>query len=99
INMVVRSCTEKRRIVVDGLSGVKDLECPLPEGGFYVYPRIKTQKFPNAEIFAKDLLEKAGVAVIPGEYFGDTRGHFRLCYAIPDEDLKEGIRRIVKFFE
>ncbi|MCX8181871.1 MAG: aminotransferase class I/II-fold pyridoxal phosphate-dependent enzyme [Candidatus Methanomethyliaceae archaeon] len=99
IEMVIRTCAAKRRLVVDGLKSAKGLDCPVPEGGFYVYPLIKTQRFSNTEFFAKELLEKAGVAVLPGEYFGDSRGHFRLCYAIPDEDLKEGIRRIVKFFE
>jgi len=99
INMVIRACTEKRRIVLNGLKSAKDLNCPTPEGGFYVYPRINTERFSNTEVFAMALLEKAGVAVIPGEYFGDSRGHFRLCYAVPDEDLREGIRRIVKFLE
>jgi len=99
INRVGRACAEKRRLVVDGLKGLKDLDCPTPEGGFYVYPRVDAKRFPSTEAFARDLLENAGVAVIPGEYFGDNRGHFRLCYAIPDEDLKEGIRRIVRFFE
>lgn len=97
ISMVIKACIDKRRFVVDGLKKAKDLECPIPEGGFYVYPHIKSQRFSKSEIFARTLLEEAGVAVIPGEYFGDNRGRFRLCYAVPDEDLREGIRRIVNF--
>ena len=39
------------------------------------------------------ILEKAKVAVVPGEAFGPS-GYLRLSYALGDEDLAEGIERI-----
>jgi aspartate/methionine/tyrosine aminotransferase len=45
------------------------------------------------------LLEVAGVAVVPGEHFGDNRGHFRLCYALPKIEVSEGLKRIAEFLK
>jgi len=43
------------------------------------------------------ILDKCEVAVVPGEAFGPS-GYIRLSYALGDDDLAEGIRRLQKFF-
>ena len=52
---------------------------------------VATSSAELAEIF----LEKAEVAVVPGEAFGSP-GYVRLSYALGDEDLAEGIGRLQK---
>jgi aspartate/methionine/tyrosine aminotransferase len=46
---------------------------------------------------AEYVLEKAEVAVVPGEAFGSP-GYLRLSYALGDDDLVEGITRLQKLF-
>jgi len=98
IKSVVRLCDSNRKMVVRALSAIKGISCPVPEGGFYAYPRILGGRFARMEDFAAALLEDAGVAVVPGEHFGDDRGHFRLCYALPAAEVSDGLKRIAEFF-
>jgi aspartate aminotransferase len=45
---------------------------------------------------AEQLLEDAGVAVVPGEAFG-TRDHIRITFAVSMRDLERGIDRLSRF--
>ena len=69
--------------------------CIRPQGAFYLFPDISDhlRKGENSGDFAARLLETAGVAVVPGEDFG-LDGHVRICYAAPEEQLKEAFKRI-----
>jgi aspartate aminotransferase len=76
----------------------KRLPCIRPEGAFYLYPDIH-QHLGKGETdvdFSTRLLENSGVAVMPGSAFGGS-GHVRICYAVPQEQLEEGIARLEKF--
>jgi aspartate aminotransferase len=74
--------------------------CILPQGAFYIFPDISKslKKGETAGDFAKDLLEKTGVAVVPGEAFG-MEGHIRLSYAAPENMLVEGLERITQYMK
>ena len=74
---------------IDGISVIK------PQGAFYLFVNIKDIS-DNSIVFAKDLLQKTGVAVIPGIGFG-AEGYFRFSFACDMTTIKEGIRRIEKF--
>ena len=97
---------ERRRdLVVAMLNEAEGIECPLPDGAFYVYPSIrgcigKTSpagvKITDDETFARTLLEEKGVAVVFGAAFG-LSPHFRVSYATSDEALKEACTRIQDF--
>ncbi|MDI9643849.1 MAG: aminotransferase class I/II-fold pyridoxal phosphate-dependent enzyme [Candidatus Verstraetearchaeota archaeon] len=91
-------CKSNLAKLLRSLNSAGVVSCPEPEGGFYVYPKIGSG-FSSSRDFSEALLKKAGVAVIPGEYFGDNRGHFRLCYAVQSSVLEEGLRRLHRFFE
>ena len=95
----------RRDLVVEALSAIDGITCPVPEGAFYVYPSIKGLigkttdkgvKIENDEDFAKALLEDTGVAVVFGAAFG-LSPNFRVSYATSDENLKEACARITKF--
>lgn len=91
-------CRSNLRMVLEALNALDGIRCPEPEGGFYVYPEISPLLCPSKD-FAEGLLSSEGVAVVPGEYFGDTRGRFRLCYAVDPSVLSEGLERIARFVE
>jgi aspartate aminotransferase len=89
---------EKRRnLAVDLINNIKDLSVFKPNGAFYLFINIK--KISNDSMqFSKDLLEKVGVAVVPGVAFG-LEGYIRLSFATNEDIIKDGISRIKQFIE
>ncbi|MGR3500715.1 pyridoxal phosphate-dependent aminotransferase [Pseudaestuariivita sp.] len=97
----------RRDAVVSALNACPGIDCPVPEGAFYVYPSIagcigKTSKggtrIDTDEAFVTALLEETGVAVVHGAAFG-TSPAFRVSYAASDAALKEACARIKAFCE
>lgn len=94
VDDMVASFDRRRRILVDGLRGIKGVVCPEPRGAFYAFPSIKGTGKTSAEL-CELLLEEAGIAVVPGNAFGDAGdGHIRFSYAASDDDLREGVSRM-----
>jgi aspartate aminotransferase len=96
---------ERRDLVVSMLNQAKGIECPRPEGAFYVYPSCagtigKTapsgKKLETDEDFVTELLESEGVAVVQGSAFG-LGPAFRISYATKNSDLEEACSRIQRF--
>ncbi len=99
------SFVRRRNLVIDMLSAIDGIECPKPEGAFYVYPSIKgligktTRNgvvIDTDETFATELLTETGVAVVFGAAFG-LSPNFRVSYATSDEALTEACTRIQSF--
>ena len=93
----------RRKLIVGLLNEIPGIECPTPQGAFYVYPSVKgllgkeiRGKRPqtSAEL-ATLILEEVEVAAVPGEAFGPS-GYLRFSYALGDEDIVEGITRVQK---
>ncbi len=96
---------DRRRTIVAELGRIDGIVCPTPTGAFYVYPDVTgllnrpwggttpTTTLQLAEL----ILEQAEVAVVPGEAFGPS-GYIRLSYALGDEQLLEGVRRLQRLF-
>ncbi len=93
-----RKSFEKRRgIVVDGLNALKGVSCRMPGGAFYAFPNVKATGR-NSRDLARELLNEAHVALIPGESFGDNgAGYLRLSYAASEAELKEALARMKSF--
>jgi len=95
----------RRKLIVEGLSAIPGVVCPMPEGAFYVYPDVSgllnrewQGVTPTTSLELADLiLEKAEVAAIPGEAFGPS-GYLRFSYALGDDDIVEGVSRLQKLF-
>jgi len=96
---------ERRDLVVSMLNQATGIECPKPEGAFYVYPSIKKligKKTPGGKAiatdgdFASELLEATGVAVVHGAAFG-LSPFFRISYATSNKALEEACKRIQTF--
>jgi len=99
--------TRRRDLVVSMLNEIDGIECPVPDGAFYVYPSIagligKTSAngavIEDDEAFATALLEETGVAVVFGAAFG-LSPNFRVSYATSDTALQEACGRIQTFCE
>jgi aspartate aminotransferase len=93
---------ERRDLVVAALNGIAGIECPVPDGAFYVYPSVAGligRRTAKGALIASDadlvayLLEEADVAVVPGSAFG-LSPHLRLSYATDTATLAEACRRI-----
>ena len=101
-----RPIFERRRdLVVKMLNEAEGISCPRPDGAFYVYPSIancigkKTLSgimIEDDEVFATQLLEDCGVAVVFGAAFG-LSPNFRISYATSEEELTDACTRIQKF--
>jgi aspartate aminotransferase len=96
---------ERRDLVVSMLNQATGIECPKPEGAFYVYPSIRKlvgKKTPVGKViatdadFASELLEATGVAVVHGAAFG-LSPFFRISYATSNVALEEACKRIQAF--
>ncbi|MFM1917031.1 MAG: hypothetical protein RJB01_546 [Actinomycetota bacterium] len=91
----------RRKLIVESLNAIPGVDCPLPEGAFYVYPSVKEligkeirgRRAQDSSELAALILEEAEVAVVPGEAFG-TPGYVRLSYATSDENIIEGVSRM-----
>lgn len=93
---------ERRDYIVAALNEIEGVECPTPQGAFYVFPNIKAylgKKGANGAIIESStdlcmyILEQHGVACVPGDAFGEPDG-MRLSYATSMEQLQEAIRRL-----
>jgi aspartate aminotransferase len=96
---------ERRDLVVSMLNQAKGIDCPRPQGAFYVYPSCvgtmgKTapsgKVIANDEGFVTELLETEGVAVVQGSAFG-LGPAFRISYATKTSDLEDACKRIQRF--
>ncbi|MCD1632824.1 pyridoxal phosphate-dependent aminotransferase [Martelella mediterranea] len=97
---------EKRRdLVVSMLNQAPGIECPTPEGAFYVYPScagLMGKTSPGGKVmetdedFVTELLEAEGIAVVHGSAFG-LGPNFRISYATSEAELEESCMRIQRF--
>jgi aminotransferase len=93
-----REYKRRREFIVAKLNEI-GLKCPNPEGAFYVFPSIKNIGMGSVE-FAKRLLKKEKVALVPGTAFGSQgEGHIRISYASSMDNLKEATQRIEHFLK
>jgi aspartate aminotransferase len=84
----------RRDVIVAGLNDLPGFHCQTPQGAFYAFPNIKATGMSSNEL-ANLILEKAGVALLPGSSFGDHgEGYLRLSYATSIETIQLGLERI-----
>jgi aspartate aminotransferase len=93
---------ERRNLVCSMLNQAKGLNCPTPEGAFYVYPScagLIGKTTPDGKVLENDedvavyFLDTEGVAAVHGAAFG-LSPHFRISYATATEVLEDACQRI-----
>ena len=94
---MVATFKKRRDLALDLLSEIPGLECNVPEGAFYLFPKYDAKISSNE--LAEKLLMEGHVAVTPGRAFGPAgEGFFRMSYAASEEDIAAGIERMKKVF-
>ena len=101
---MMREAFARRAVTMHGmLNDIPDVSAIVPQGAFYCYPNMSgllgRPVGPNGTVshttleLADTILGEAKVAFVPGEAFG-TPGYARFSFALADDDIEEGIRRI-----
>ena len=103
----MRQVFEQRRdLIVRRINAMPGVSCLKPSGAFYVMmnleqiigKQIDGQVIGSGDVFAKLLLEKSLVAVVPGSGFG-APNFVRLSYAISTENIETGMDRLEAFLK
>jgi aspartate aminotransferase len=92
---------QRRNVIVDGLRNIPNVTCASPGGAFYVMPsigrylgrRFEGKTIDTSMALAELLLERFGVAVVPGEAFGAPE-HLRLSFATSTAEIRKGLDRL-----
>ena len=103
IQYMIDEFKNRRSLIIDLLRNINGFQVNEPDGAFYVFPDVSSffgktfqgQTIQNATDFALFLLEKAHVATVTGEAFGDPNC-IRISYAASQEQIKEALQRIAK---
>ena len=87
-----------RALMLEGLPAAGFTRIAPPDGAFYVYADV-SELTQDSRAFAREILEKADVAVTPGLDFDPVRGQqtLRFSYARSTVDIAEGLRRLAEF--
>lgn len=98
IRVMVTAFQERHDFVVDRLNRIPGVSCLPTDGTFYLFPNVQEliDRLPgiNTDLeFAEHLIEKAGVALVPGSAFG-LGGHIRLSIATSMANLEKALERI-----
>ncbi|MCH2161768.1 MAG: pyridoxal phosphate-dependent aminotransferase [Phycisphaerales bacterium] len=98
---------ERAKLVHELLSDIPRFRCVPPSGAFYAFPDVSGcfglsspggEPIASAGAFAEALLEAVGVAVVPGEDFGEiAKNHVRISFACDEATIREGLARIAKW--
>ncbi len=97
INMMKKAFIERRDEAVKLINEVDGLSVSTPDGAFYLFVNIKDVTF-DSLTFAKELLDKKLVAVVPGIAFG-SEGYFRMSFATDINTIRKGIARIAEYIK
>ena len=94
VDEMVIEYQRRRNAIVAGLNSLPGVKCQVPQGAFYAFPNITGTGYNSSEL-ANLILEKAGVALLPGNSFGEYgEGYLRLSYANTIENIQQGIEQI-----
>lgn len=90
---------KRRDLLVNGLNTLSGVSCINPKGAFYAFANIKETGMSSRE-FSNFMLENAGVALAPGDLFGNHgSGYVRFSYTCSLEDIQEAINRMQSALE
>lgn len=100
VNKMRKAFKRRRDIALEKLSEIPNVDVVKPQGAFYIFPDFSyyAERLGNDLKLSEYLLEEAKVAVVPGSAFGFS-GFLRISYALSEDKLVEGIRRIKESLE
>ncbi len=110
-NDILQSLKRRAEKVVDTLNGLQGVSCQKAEGAMYAFPTLtippkaveeaKKRQIAPDMLYSLELLESAGLCVVPGSGFGQKDGsyHFRTTFLPSEEQLDSVMERINIFHE
>jgi aspartate aminotransferase len=101
VGIMAKEFAKRRNYIVDRLRAMPGITCTLPEGAFYVFPRVASyfgakwqdKKITSAMDLSLYLLQEAKVALVAGEGFGSP-DHVRISYATSMKNLEQGLNQL-----
>jgi aspartate/methionine/tyrosine aminotransferase len=94
--MMMEKFTKRRKLIFEGLNNINGIECSLPGGAFYAFPKVIGTGM-NGQEFAKKCLHEAGVAIVPGTAFGKKAvDYVRFSFAASQDDISKALENIRK---
>ena len=99
INAMMEKFTQRRDLIYKGLNDLPGVECSLPGGAFYAFPKVIGTGMNGAE-FARKAMHEAGVAIVPGSAFGETcQNYVRFSFAASRDNISQALENIKKMLK
>jgi aspartate aminotransferase len=95
VSEMLSAFAARRKVILEALNAIPGLECPRPDGAFYMFPSIRKTGMGSME-FCETLLGSHQVAAVPGIAFGADDA-IRISYATDMETLHKGMERLAAF--
>ncbi|WP_440921920.1 pyridoxal phosphate-dependent aminotransferase [Candidatus Pelagibacter sp.] len=96
INDMLDKFTLRRNLIHQGLNDLPGVECSLPGGAFYAFPKVIGTGMNGSE-FCKKAMHEAGVAIVPGTAFGKTcNDYVRFSFAASRDNIQQALENIKK---
>ena len=96
ILLMMEKFTQRRKLIHEGLNSLPGIECSLPGGAFYAFPKVIGTGMNGSE-FCKRAMHEAGVAIVPGTAFGKTsKNYVRFSFAASQDNISNALENIKK---
>ena len=96
IHLMMEKFTQRRKLIHEGLNSLPGIECSLPGGAFYAFPKVIGTGMDGSE-FCKRAMHEAGVAIVPGTAFGKTsKDYVRFSFAASQDNISNALENIKK---
>jgi aspartate aminotransferase len=96
IDNMMKEFDKRRKFIHSGLNSLPGIECSMPGGAFYAFPKVKGTGLNGSE-FSKKCMYEAGVAIVPGTAFGKTSiDYVRFSFAASMENIEKALEKIKK---
>ena len=94
INKIKKEFQNRKNLIYSELNKLENISCFEPGGAFYAFPNVSKSGL-SGEEFSDIALQEKGVAIVPGNSFGDSANDFvRISYANSMENLEKAIYRL-----
>ena len=96
IDNMMKEFDKRRKFIYAGLNNLPGIECSMPGGAFYAFPKVIGTGLNGSE-FSKKCMHEAGVAIVPGTAFGKTSiDYVRFSFAASMENIEKALEKIKK---
>ncbi|NDD45154.1 MAG: pyridoxal phosphate-dependent aminotransferase [Synechococcaceae bacterium WB9_4xB_025] len=97
VRAMASTYSSRRQLLSSGLQAIEGLTLVAPRGAFYAFPQLPEGVVDSME-FCRLALDEEGLALIPGEAFGDGRC-IRLSCAVSHETISDGLQRLERLLD